>query len=263
MRKILSLFLVFLFFAKAGLAYDIELSEQEISWIGERIFANECSSRDDLLAQWNDGEDFLSLGIGHFIWYPKGEKGFFEESFPDFLLFAKISGADIPAWLKEDLSQPCPWQNKKEFLKSQKDSRLTELKFFLGNTKPLQVDFIVKRFNSSLFVMLENISDITQKHRVKSQLERLFSTAKGTYALIDFANFKGMGILTSERYRGEGWGLLQVLSAMKDEEAAPDAVKEFSESADRVLTQRVENSPKGRDEQRWLAGWRNRLKTYQ
>jgi hypothetical protein len=263
MYKILSLFLVFLFFTQAGLAYDIELSEQEISWIGERIFANECSSKNELLVQWNDGEDFLSLGIGHFIWYPKGVKGPFSESFPDFLLFAKISGANIPSWLKEDFSQPCPWQDKNEFLKSQEDRRLTELRSFLENTKPLQADFIVKRFNSSLSLMLENISDITQKHRVKRQLEWLFSTAKGTYALIDYANFKGMGILSSERYNGEGWGLLQVLSGMKDEETAPDAVKEFSRSADRVLTRRVDNSPVGRNEQQWLPGWRNRVKTYQ
>jgi len=251
-----------LIFTQPVLAYETELSWQETGWIGERIFANECSSKDGLLVQWNDGEDFLSLGIGHFIWYPAGVKGPFRESFPDFLMFAKISGADMPQWLKKDLRQPCPWQTKSQFLKNQKEKRFTELKSFLENTKPLQADFIIKRFKGDLSLMLQNISDMNKRQYIERQIDRLFATAQGTYALIDYANFKGMGILPSERYNGQGWGLLQVLSEMRDEDITPDAVMEFSESADRILTQRVKNAPRDRNEQRWLPGWRNRVKTY-
>ena len=43
---------------------------------------------------------------------------------------------------------------------------------------------------------------------------------------------------------------------------APAALDEFAESADRVLTRRVRNSPPERDEARWLPGWRQRLRTY-
>ena len=53
----------------------IQLSTEEIRWIGERVFENECASRDESLIKWNEGEEFLSLGIGHFIWYPRGKKG--------------------------------------------------------------------------------------------------------------------------------------------------------------------------------------------
>ena len=263
MRLIALCLSFFLISVTPVLAYHIKLTPEEINWIGEKIFANECSSRNDLLVQWNDGEDFLSLGIGHFIWYPKGGRGPFEEAFPVFLRFAKSAGADIPLWLGKDINQPCPWAAKEEFLRSQTEKKLIELRVFLENTKPLQAEFIIERFRNSLPSVMQAISDAGQKEQIEKRIEMLFSTVQGTYALIDYANFKGMGVLPSERYKDQGWGLLQVLSGMKDEEMAPDAVKEFSRSADRVLTRRVENSPKGRDEQQWLAGWRNRVKTYQ
>jgi hypothetical protein len=80
----------------------------------------------------------------------------------------------------------------------------------------------------------------------------------GLYVFVDYVNFKGEGILLTERYRGQGWGLLQVLEAMGD----GPALSEFSRAANRVLTRRVANSPPERGEQRWLQGWRNRIRTY-
>jgi hypothetical protein len=77
--------------------------------------------------------------------------------------------------------------------------------------------------------------------------------------LMDYVNFKGEGVSPSERYRGQGWGLLQVLETMP---ATGPAIPAFVEAADKVLTRRVANSPPARGEARWLAGWRNRLETY-
>ncbi len=262
MKKILSAFLFFFFFTCPCTAYDIQLNEQEISWIGGRIFANECSSRNDLLVQWNEGEDFLSLGIGHFIWYPSGRRGPFKESFPDFLKFAELYGADIPAWLRQDTNQPCPWLTKEEFLSSREEARHKELRDFLEQTKHLQTNFIIQRFKKDLDYMIEGILDHESQRKITRHIERLAATANGAYALVDYSNFKGMGTLLSERYKGKGWGLFQVLAQMRDENSAPDATREFAEAADRVLAQRVKNSPEGRNEQRWLAGWRNRIKTY-
>ena len=37
--------------------------------------------------------------------------------------------------------------------------------------------------------------------------------------LIDYVNFKGEGVLETERYRGRGWGLLQVLEGMPEQAA--------------------------------------------
>ncbi|MFI5322900.1 MAG: hypothetical protein ACHQ6U_05080, partial [Thermodesulfobacteriota bacterium] len=80
--------------------------------------------------------------------------------------------------------------------------------------------------------------------------------------LLDYVNFKGEGTLETERYNGEGWGLLQVLENMKGNEAGPEAVREFAESAESMLVRRIKNSPPGRNEKRFLQGWRNRLDTY-
>jgi hypothetical protein len=75
-------------------------------------------------------------------------------------------------------------------------------------------------------------------------------------------NFKGEGVLATERYAGQGWGLLQVLEGMSQESSGPEAVKNFAESAKKVLTTRVRNSPPARNESRWLPGWLNRINTY-
>ena len=72
-----------------------QLSRQEVQQIGERVFENECASKDENLIVWNEGEDFMSLGIGHFIWHPANSKELFEGSFVKFLEYAKTSGEQI------------------------------------------------------------------------------------------------------------------------------------------------------------------------
>ena len=74
-------------------------------------------------------------------------------------------------------------------------------------------------------------------------------------------NFKGEGVLETERYKGRGWGLLQVLEGMSDASGA-SPLGEFADSAERVLRERVKNAPPERKEQRWLAGWLERVETY-
>jgi hypothetical protein len=74
-------------------------------------------------------------------------------------------------------------------------------------------------------------------------------------------NFKGEGVLHTERYQGQGWGLLQVLEAMhgNSEASAPD---EFARAAKAVLTRRVHNAPPERHESQWLTGWLRRVNSY-
>jgi hypothetical protein len=98
-----------------------------------------------------------------------------------------------------------------------------------------------------------------ERHKVKANFYRVAGERLGPYALMDYVNFKGEGVSPTERYRGEGWGLLQVLETMP--ENGP-ALPGFVKAADQVLTRRVENSPPGRGEAKWLPGWRNRLTTY-
>ena len=48
------------------------LGDAQLERIGKRIWSNECNGTVDGLTSWNTGENFASLGIGHFIWYPAG-----------------------------------------------------------------------------------------------------------------------------------------------------------------------------------------------
>jgi hypothetical protein len=95
---------------------------------------------------------------------------------------------------------------------------------------------------------------------VQQQFQRLTDSARGCFALADYVNFKGEGVLATERYRGQGWGLLQVLEQMPD--TNNDAVAAFSRAAAQVLTRRVQNAPPERKESRWLSGWTQRVDNY-
>lgn len=239
----------------------IQLSMEEIRWIGERVFENECASRDESLIKWNEGEEFLSLGIGHFIWYPRGKKGPFEESFQEFLNYAKVSGEKIPTWLDTNLSSFCPWNSREDFLDNQKDHRLLELREFLTETKLLQAAFIVKRLEDALPLMLKNTPE-ENRGKIALQFNRVASTLSGTYALADYVNFKGLGTTSYESYQGKGWGLLQVLSEMKEADNESEPLREFSVAAKKILEERVNNSPPERNEKKWLPGWQRRIDSY-
>src|SRR6478672_10097195 len=105
----------------------INLSPAEAQRIGHKIWQNECNGTISGLTSWNAGEDFASLGIGHFIWYPEGRKGPFEESFPKLVAFISSRGAKLPALLLAVGSlQPCPWNSRDEFLQAQNTSEMNQ-----------------------------------------------------------------------------------------------------------------------------------------
>ena len=81
---------------------------------------------------------------------------------------------------------------------------------------PLQARFIARRMREALPKMLAAAAGPAEAEKVRRNFERLEATAAGTFALIDYVNFKGEGTLETERYNGEGWGLLQVLEAMPE-----------------------------------------------
>ena len=74
------------------------LPPSDLEAIGRRVWQNEAAGKVEGLADWNSGEAFASLGIGHFIWYPPGPKGPFEESFPGLVRFLSERGAPPPDW---------------------------------------------------------------------------------------------------------------------------------------------------------------------
>lgn len=239
----------------------VALSRAATERIGRRVWQNECNGSISGLTSWNAGENFASLGIGHFIWYPAGVRGPFEESFPPLLEFVAAHGGTLPAFLATNPRQPCPWSSRSEFDRDTKSERMQELRRFLAATVPLQAEFLVHRLQSALPKMLSE-APAAERERIRQNFERVASTAEGCYALVDYVNFKGEGTLATERYHGEGWGLLQVLTAMRAEVTGRGAVEEFAHAARQVLQRRVENSPPERGERRWLAGWLARVATY-
>jgi hypothetical protein len=236
------------------------LSHADVLRIGKKIWQNECNGTIAGLTSWNAGEDFASLGIGHFIWYPKGRRGPFEESFPKLVSFISKHGAKLPTLLLGTGEKPCPWNSRTEFLQAQHSTEMNQLRSFLADTIDLQAEFLIARLESALPKMLAEAAP-SDRANVREQFERLTKTSQGCYALVDYVNFKGEGVLHTERYQGQGWGLLQVLEAMHGTSDA-GAVDEFARAAKAVLTQRVQNSPAERHESRWLSGWIRRVNSY-
>ncbi|MGB8170328.1 MAG: hypothetical protein WCF18_22690 [Chthoniobacteraceae bacterium] len=231
------------------------ISDAELDSIGRRVWKNECAGTRDGLTSWNAGEAFASLGIGHFIWYPKGTSGPFEESFPKLVKFFADNGQSVPQWVKDR----CPWSSRAAFQADFQTPRMKELRELLASTVRLQSKFLALRMREALPKMIE-AAPAGQRANVKTQFERLAGSGAGTFALIDYVNFKGEGTKETERYRGEGWGLLQVLSGMSGSGAG--APREFGDSAVRVLSRRVKNAPPERHEERWLPGWTSRVRSY-
>src|SRR6266446_8374497 len=239
----------------------IALSHAEALRIGKKIWQNECNGTVAGLTAWNEGEDFASLGIGHFIWYPQGKRGPFEESFPKLVSFMSSRGAKLPKVLLSAGGLPCPWNSRAEFFQARQTSEMKQLRQFLADTVDLQAEFMVNRLETALPKMLDEAAP-ADRENVRRQFERVASVPQGCYALVDYVNFKGEGVLHTERYRGEGWGLLQVLEQMHGSENGPSAPREFSSSAAAMLRRRVQNSPPERHEARWLPGWLNRVHSY-
>lgn len=235
----------------------ITLSRAEALRIGKKVWQNECNGTVSGLTSWNAGEDFASLGIGHFIWYPQNKAGPFEESFPKLIAFMADHHVDLPSWLQN--ATVCPWNSRAEFLHAQDSPQMKQLREFLARTVDLQAQFLVDRQQHALPKMLDETAPANRAH-VQQEFQRLAASAPGCYALIDYVNFKGEGVLHTERYHDQGWGLLQVLEEMRDSESNP--TKEFSRAAAVVLKRRVANSPPSRHEARWLPGWLNRVNSY-
>lgn len=236
---------------------QIRLTPAEAKKVGDQIWKNECGGTVAGLTSWNSGETFASLGIGHFIWYPPGQEGPFEESFPPLLAYLRARGVSLPGWL--DPRADCPWRTREQFSAAAGSPQMRELRGILQNTIPLQVEFIARRLEASLPKMLA-AAPAAQRGAIRERFYAVAAAPQGVYALMDYVNFKGEGTNPSERYKGQGWGLAQVLGDMRPTPKGAPAVREFAAAADRMLTRRVQNAPK--DESRWLAGWRNRLKTY-
>jgi hypothetical protein len=245
---------------------SLELSQKQANYIAKKVWQNEGAGQDKYLVWWNKGEDFASVGIGHFIWFPKGHKEKFREVFPMVVAYMEKREVKMPSWLND--KTPLPWDNKAAFFhaKKTKSKKYRELFHFLKSTMAYQAGFMVERLEQALPQILATIDDPKRKALVKKRFYEVMYNKNGSinerglYVLLDYTNFKGEGTLKSERYKGQGWGLLQVLEHMDPGEI--NRQKAFALSAKSMLSRRIKNSPPARGEERWRKGWNVRLKSY-
>lgn len=239
-------------------ATGFSLSSGQKSAVGRKIWQNECAGTVAGLTTWNAGEEFPSLGIGHFIWYPEGFHGRFHETWPRFVTFARERGSTPPA---VGLQRHSPWRSKAQFQREFHHAEMKSLREWLAKHVEVQTDFIIHRSRAALPAMLE-AAPASERARIRANYQNVATTPQGVYALIDYVNFKGEGTVVAERYQGRGWGLLQVLGEMKGAPSGAAAAREFAAAAKRVLSRRIALSPPERGEKRWEQGWHNRCETY-
>ena len=237
----------------------LRITSAALQQIGQRLSQNETGGRYENLVVWNLGEEFPSLGIGHFIWYPAGYQGPFTETFPDLLRFMQRQGVAMPTWL--NAVPAAPWSSRAAFQTPAAQALANELRHWLSQTVAVQTQFIAERLNAALPRLL-CAAPAAQREAIRGNFYSLAHQAEGLYPLIDYVNFKGEGIDPAERYQGEGWGLLQVLSQMPSGLSGAAARQAFATAASQVLARRVQNSPPARGEVRWLAGWQKRALSY-
>ncbi len=250
------------------------LKDTDYDWIAARIFENEAASQVRYLTFWGEGEDFPSFGIGHFIWFPAGVDAPFDEQFPDMVAYVSqraSSDQPLPQWMQNLVPFDAPWLSKDAFDQAWSSDEMTALREWLQASARWQARYIVATFEQR-WQALEMPSD--KKLQLTTLLQQLANSAPGLFAIIDYYNFKGLGVNPRERYQGQGWGLIQVLQAMPSFGASIDLkagsvtvtdvelVEQFSMAAAERLSLRVELAPAERNENRWLPGWLKRLQGY-
>ncbi|MEB8430704.1 hypothetical protein OO007_00570 [Cocleimonas sp. KMM 6892] len=236
-----------------------ELSE--LYGIGDQIFKNETGGRIDQLVHWNLREDFAAMGIGHFTWYPSGRSQRFGNTFPGLLDYLQKNGVQLPAWVQRARFEGAPWRNREQLMAAKNSPEIKQFSQLLYNTRHLQAKYIMDRAMRAMPKLVKN----TPQHlrgQVANNLNAVANSRGGRYVLVDYVNFKGEGLNRSGGYKGQNWGLLQVLEEMRPVNPGQQALNEFADASMRVLERRVRNSNPSRNEKKWLPGWRNRTNTY-
>lgn len=244
---------------------SLSISPQTAAKVGRQVWINESGGSTDGLTAWNAGEDFPSLGIGHWIWFKEGGHPQFEESFPKLVAFIRANGPKPPAWLDRQPVPPCPWRSKAEFEREFRSAKLNELRQFLVDSIPQQTQYLLARAGVATPGMLDTLPAQKDKRHVLTQLNRVVRSSPDLYPVIDYVNFKGEGISEKETVfdppsgRRQGWGFKYLLLEMKGTEEGAAALEEFSRAAKYVLDRRIRNHPQS---QRWRLGWHKRCDTY-
>ena len=238
-----------------------KISTAEVRRIGDQIFQNESGGDVDKLVHWNKGEDFAAMGIGHFTWYPANRRQSFGNTFPGMLSYLETRGVRLPQWLQKAKQSGAPWRTRSQLLRDKNNPQVQQLQRMLYETRYLQAEYIMKRAQRAM-PKLVTTAPPHLRPMVAGNLNAVANSRGGWYPLIDYVNFKGEGLRRHGGYKGQNWGLLQVLEEMNPASSGQPALNEFANAAMRILQRRVDNSPRKRNEKRWLPGWNNRISTY-
>jgi len=233
---------------------EIVVNQAQAVEIGQRIAANEGTLGTASLVEWREHEEYSSLGIGHFIWYPQGIKAD-SISFNDFLLHISASQG-LPDWLAEEVSPP--WQSQEDYSSKKHDAFKQRMRNFLEENRGEQVQYLIAALEMTFPKLLKEVKNPFSRMHVYENFYHVAEQEGGTYALLDYALFMGDGGASNKRYNDQGWGLLQVLENMSVSEG--ELMVEFVASADRLLIRRVANAPG--NEEKLLTSWRKRLQSY-
>lgn len=237
------------------------MNVDELACLEKMIFQNECSEQVDKMLAWNTDEDFPSFGIGHFIWYPQNKKGPYKDTFPDFLSFLEAQKVGIPEWIKALPNREAPWANRDEFERDLESKRMKIFRDFLVETMGFQTQFMLQRIQNALLTILGAVSP-EQRFGIEQKFYLVADAPKGIFALIDYVNFKGEGVLETERSQGQGWGLFHVFEEMDFSKTQKNPLTEFVRAANEILEKRVRNSLPEEDRSNRLRGWKNRVNNY-
>ena len=234
----------------SGLLPEIRLTPNEetklISFIAKKEFGGDWSKSVD----WNPEEDFPSLGLGHYLWFPEGSKAPFNESFKDFIRFAYERdqkddlGLKFPEVLKLNNGEiaPAPWSTRDAFLKAKKSGALEELVSFISNEKvrKLQLEYQLSHAKDVAEKAIVYNGEAGDQKALSTTEERgaflreLLQHPEGVALLVHYPTFKGDGFSPKERYASgdgnKGWGFFQVLDqAVKLPDSDP-RVKQYRQS---------------------------------
>ena len=127
---------------------DLSISKAELDIVAEKIFKNEAGGKKIDLVYWNTGEDFPSLGIGHFIWYKQGQRGRFLESFPQLVAYYKSRNIKMPEIMEENVYSP--WESREELFEL-RDAGNEDIAELINSAISLSPEFLNSKSSSLLF----------------------------------------------------------------------------------------------------------------
>ena len=158
---------------------QLKIDKVTAAELGRLIWRNEGAGQSKYLTWWNDGEEFASLGIGHFIWYPVGRSGPFRESFPGLIEYLARGGTVIPRWLELAVAGGCPWPDRQTFMQDWNGPRLAGLRALLARTVAEQSRFMAQRLAPAFERILAATETPAERRAVMTNFRALASSAGG------------------------------------------------------------------------------------